>query len=83
MNQWKSLKKFIVNILRISNCWESHYTGRGYIEGAGFDIKIKRLKIFNLSFITDIKIDVDAEWLRIRTSNMIKRGKQDALFKKK
>jgi hypothetical protein len=78
---WQNTKKLLKRILKISHDWESKYTGMGYMEGAGFDFKIRRLKIMNISLITDVKIDVQSEWLNTITTNMIKRGRQNALFK--
>lgn len=72
----------IKEILNYSHVWEAHYTGIGYIEGAGFDLKIRRLKILGFSFITDIRLNVEGEWLTKRKDNLVKRRKQDYLFQK-
>lgn len=42
----------------------SVYTGRGYLQGLGIDINVEYSVIFGFEFISRIKVDVDAEWLR-------------------
>jgi hypothetical protein len=54
----------------IQHIWCDIYQGRGYLQGLGLDIKVKRLDFFinkqgwpKFSIITDIKVDVESNWL--------------------
>lgn len=54
--------------LTIEHIWESHYTGKGYRLGAGFDVTIRAFRVLwrnkiLIRVLTEIKIDVENEWL--------------------
>lgn len=43
--------------------WSTVYTGQGYLQGMGCNIKICKLEIGHFSCILDYKFDVESEWL--------------------
>jgi len=59
------MKRLYLKYLKISHKWENCHSGTGFIQGTGFDIMIKRLRIGTwFSVLTEFKITADSEWLR-------------------
>lgn len=67
----KNIIKKLIKYRKI-NC--TVYTGTGYIQGMGMDVEKTEVSIFGIKLITDIKVEVNKEWLR----NLKARMKQDA-----
>lgn len=44
--------------------WEENFSEKGFIQGIGFSVQTKVLRIFGLKFITSIKFQGTGEWLR-------------------
>ena len=55
------------------------HTGRGYIQGTGFDVVCKSRTIFGISFITAVNVSQDVEWLRTLKKRIKADDKQQKL----
>ena len=63
--------------------WCTLYTGRGYIQGIGFDIDYKSFELGRLKIITNIRFSVDSEWMRNLRHRIVEDEKQMMIEKKR
>lgn len=63
----------INKIFGYSYIWEENFSNKGFLQGIGFSVKTRVLRIFGLKFITDVKFEGTNEWLR----DLKKRIKED------
>lgn len=47
-------------------------TGKGFLQGTGFDITVSVVEIFNFKFITGIFVDTESEWAKNLKSRLEK-----------
>jgi len=52
------------------------YTGKGFLQGMGFDLECTKVRILGVEFVQSIKISVDGEWMRKLKTRMEEDKKQ-------
>ena len=60
-------------LIGYSHIWEENFSNKGFLQGIGFSVQTKVLRVFGLKFITDIRFQGTSEWLR----DLKKRIKED------
>lgn len=59
-----SMKSFLKWLFRVRFYSACNYTGRGYIQGIGFNVITDIVEIMGLQFVQRVIISTDPEWIR-------------------